>query len=284
MNSPNQTRVDPSLKFWRLHAILVCIITLGYCAHGQNVPLAQSKPGSELEPRAREQIQLLHEQKLSQTPAQRKIGSQLLYELHKRRSGAIGLNALKPNLRFEADGRILVDIKAVVSPSLIAYIKANGGLVVNSFQRYGAIRALVPPEASELLAQRGDVRSIRPAARATTSAGIAYEGGDIAHRAAEARQFFSTDGTGVKVGVLSDSIDGLADALASGALPSVTILPGQSGTGSGEGTAMLEIVHALAPGSPKTSEICRPPDAESLSMTSVTLTNRHSRTARSHRR
>ena len=32
-------------------------------------------------------------------------------------------------------------------------------------------------------------------------------------------------------------------------LASVTILPGQAGLGTGEGTAMLEIVHALAPGS-----------------------------------
>src|SRR4029079_8924194 len=54
---------------------------------------------------------------------------------------------------------------------------------------------------------------------------------------------------GIKIGVLSDSIDGLSSAEASGALPgNVTVLPGQAGTGAGEGTAILEIVHALAPG------------------------------------
>jgi hypothetical protein len=52
----------------------------------------------------------------------------------------------------------------------------------------------------------------------------------------------------VKVGVLSDSIDHLAQAQSSGALGPVTVLPGQGGSGEGEGTAMLGIVHAMAPG------------------------------------
>ena len=72
--------------------------------------------------------------------------------------------------------------------------------------------------------------------------------GDIAHRADEARQVFAIDGTGVNIGVLSDSIDYLTNAQAAGDLPLVTVLPGQGGSGSGEGTAMLEIVHSLAPG------------------------------------
>ena len=56
------------------------------------------------------------------------------------------------------------------------------------------------------------------------------------------------DGTGVKIGALSDSIDHLGDAQAAGDLPPVTVLPGQGGLGAGEGTAMLEIIHSLAPG------------------------------------
>ena len=54
----------------------------------------------------------------------------------------------------------------------------------------------------------------------------------------------------MKIGVLSDSNDFLEDSIAKGELPAdVTTLPGQDGRpGSGEGTAMLEIVHDLAPG------------------------------------
>jgi subtilisin-like proprotein convertase family protein len=215
-------------------------------------PIEQAASSPNLDWHARDQIRLLLEEKLSRTPAQKKVDSQLLYSARQRRKGTVGfgLNALKPAVRFEADGRVLVDLRANTSPALIAFIKSSGGLVVNSFRTYSSVRALVPLELVEVLAQRPDVRSVRPAARARTNEGLTYQGGDIAHRAAEARQFFFADGTGVKIGVLSDSIDGLADAQASGALPAVTILPGQAGTGTGEGTAMLEIVHALAPGSP----------------------------------
>ena len=54
------------------------------------------------------------------------------------------------------------------------------------------------------------------------------------------------NGSGVKVGVLSDSVDHLTSSQIAGL---VTVLPGQSGMPeSGEGTAMLEIVNDLAPG------------------------------------
>ncbi|HTL18950.1 MAG TPA: S8 family serine peptidase, partial [Patescibacteria group bacterium] len=194
----------------------------------------------------------MHWEKLSRSAAQQKIGSQLLYTLRQRRQGvvAFGVKALKPDLHSEPDGRFLVDLQGNVSPALLRVIKIYGGIIINSFERAGMVRALIPIELAETLAQRVDVRSVRPASRASINTAITLEGGDIAHRSAEARQFFSVDGSGVKIGVLSDSVDNLADAQAAGALPAVTILPGQAGTGSGEGTAILEIVHALAPGSP----------------------------------
>jgi subtilisin-like proprotein convertase family protein len=93
-------------------------------------------------------------------------------------------------------------------------------------------------------------RSASPSARAAV--GTATSEGDVAHRAAEARNFFGVTGAGVKIGVLSDSVRFLADSQASGDLPpDVVVLPGQDGIGTtdiGEGTAMLEIVHDLAPG------------------------------------
>ena len=84
----------------------------------------------------------------------------------------------------------------------------------------------------------------------TTNAGSVTSQGDRAHNAAAARNFFGVSGAGVKIGVLSDSVDFLAQSIASGNLPAdVTVLPGQSGVpGSGEGTAMLEIVNDVAPG------------------------------------
>ncbi|HZB50966.1 MAG TPA: S8 family serine peptidase [Mycobacteriales bacterium] len=71
--------------------------------------------------------------------------------------------------------------------------------------------------------------------------------GDVTHAADTARSRFRVTGTGVKIGVLSDGVDSLPASIASGDLPpDVEVLPGQAGSGD-EGTAMLEIVHDLAP-------------------------------------
>lgn len=94
-------------------------------------------------------------------------------------------------------------------------------------------------------------------AGATTNAivtGPPVSQGDRAHQADVVRNVFGIDGTGVRIGVLSDSVRFLAQSQASKNLPlDVTVVPGQSGmtatsSGSGEGTAMLEIIHDLAPG------------------------------------
>jgi len=71
--------------------------------------------------------------------------------------------------------------------------------------------------------------------------------GDATHKAFTARGTFNTDGTGIKIGILSDGVSSLAVSQATGDLDTVTILPGQEGFGD-EGTAMLEIIHDLAPG------------------------------------
>ena len=85
---------------------------------------------------------------------------------------------------------------------------------------------------------------------ATANVGAANSEGNQAHGADRARKYFGVDGTGVKVGVLSDSDDFKENSIATGDLPpdEVTV-PGQDGRpGNGEGTAMMEIVHDLAPG------------------------------------
>lgn len=74
--------------------------------------------------------------------------------------------------------------------------------------------------------------------------------GDAAHKANLARSTFGVSGAGLKIGVLSDSVLNLASSQQLGRLGEVIVLPGQAGGSDGEdeGTAMLEIVHDLAPG------------------------------------
>jgi subtilisin-like proprotein convertase family protein len=101
----------------------------------------------------------------------------------------------------------------------------------------------------------GPIAAVGPRSELVSGTNVASQGskisqGDAAHGAGRARQFYGIDGTGVKVGVLSDSDDFKEQSIASGDLPAnTTTVTGQSGRpGSGEGTAMMQIVHDIAPG------------------------------------
>ncbi len=206
-------------------------------------------PSPRIGDQVRQQIASLRAEKAARSPAQRKISSRLLYASKMRRGRAIapGIPLLRSGVEGEADGKTLVDIRADVSPALLDRIRALGGVVASHFAEFRAIRARLSLEELEALAGMPEVDSIRPADRAITRA-IDVSEGDVAHRADASRAFFGVDGAGVAVGVLSDGVGSLAALQGSGDLPpTVTVLPGQAGSGS-EGTAMLEIVHDLAPG------------------------------------
>jgi hypothetical protein len=229
-------------------AVLCLPFLLGACGR-QRATLSES---------ALRQIQALEEEAAARTPAQDKIDSQLLYALKKKAAGVATRVApeLQPDVEILADGRVLVDITAVVSDELLAQIKKLGGEVINSFAQYNAIRALVPLTSIESLAERSDVKFIEPAAKATTNTGSVNGEGNTTHRAGAARTVFGITGAGVSVGVLSDSEDFLVASQALGDLGVVTVLATGVGTCgattacTGEGTAIMEIVHDLAPGSP----------------------------------
>ena len=160
---------------------------------------------------------------------------------------AVGIPTLRTEVEVDGAGRTLVDLRAQPSARLLARIGALGGEVVSQVPAADALRVRLPLDAVEALAAEPDVARIQPAGRAMTRATNVSQG-DVAHRAAAARSAYGVDGTGIAVGVLSDGVASLSALQASGDLPpGVTVLPGQAGSGS-EGTAMLEIVHDLAPG------------------------------------
>ncbi len=199
------------------------------------------------------QISALQDEKAGRTPAQHKMDSQLIYAAKQLRGVPIaaGVTNLQIHVRYETDGRMLIDVNGAVTKDVVAVIEAAGGTVVSRFPKFRTLRALLPIGQIETVAALGDVRSIRRPAMAETRTGSVTSEGDLAHNAATARSTLGADGTGVKIGVLSDSCDYYTTSQASGDLGTLTILPGQSGIGSGntgEGTAMLEIVHDLAPG------------------------------------
>lgn len=207
---------------------------------------------SGLGPNAMNEIGALLQEKAARTSAQRKMDSQLVHALKHNRGEvfAPGAPNVQMDVKIETDGRVMVDINATVTPGLLSLIQAGGGQVINSVPQFRAIRALVTLEQLETLAGSTNVNYIRRASQAHTNRSDSE--GDTTHRAIQARSTFGVNGSGIKVGVLSDSVDYYTNLQSAGELPTIHILPGQSGLGAGntgEGTAMLEIVNDLAPGS-----------------------------------
>ena len=245
-------------------------------AAGSTVRGSPAERSASLSPRAAQQIGELLAAKARRTAAQRKVSSQLLDETgaaqpvegeepvqqppgaNPARDAGGGGNQPQvpsrpagqqpgPTATVDRSELVTVDIRADVTHAVLARIRALGGTVINSVPKYRAIRAVLPLVTVESLADLEAVDSIRPADAAVTRKTNTSEG-DAAHRASAARTTHSVTGAGIGIGVISDGVETLAARQASGDLPSqVIVLPGQEGSGD-EGTAMLEIVHDLAPG------------------------------------
>lgn len=100
------------------------------------------------------------------------------------------------------------------------------------------------------LTKMGAVTMVRPYIREAMghSTGSVLTQGDALHRANAARSQFGVDGKGTSVCVISDGVTTRAAAQATKDLPpTIEVCPQSPGNGD-EGTAMLEIVHDLAPG------------------------------------
>ena len=260
-----------------LAGIAVLAIPLLAAPAGAQQPSARA--GANLPVRAVRQIEALLAAKAQRTAAQRKVSSQLLNAAESAQlpetaesaqlpetatprqpapegiaqqlrgaDAAAGQQAGNPDGAPEPEPeRVTVDIRADVTPAVLARIRTLGGTVIDSVPKYEAIRAQLPLRAMEMLAALDAIRTIRPADEAVTRKDNT-SAGDVAHRAKPARTAHGVDGTGIGIGVISNGVRTLADRQASGDLPArVTVLPGQEGSGD-EGTALLEIVHDLAPG------------------------------------
>jgi subtilisin family serine protease len=217
---------------------------------------AWSQSAAQIKDVAVPEIRSIEAEKAGRTPAQKKVSSQLLDALKQQINGSVV--AAAPNLKADklrsSNKGTLVDIDAIVNTPLLNSIKKAGGTIVNYHEEDHAIRAYIPLNKIESIAAQPQINSIAPAAKATTNKVELDREGRKAHAADEATTAFGVTGSGVKVGILSDSIDNGANALksafASGAMSKalLKVLPGQEGEGEGEGLAMAEIVHAIAPG------------------------------------
>ena len=204
------------------------------------------------------QIQALLNEKANRTPAQRKLDSQIVYNL-KAAQGAIatGLTAgFSPAiLETNKNNLVHVDIKAnPVTSGLLTAIVGLGGQVESSLPQYMAVRAWIPLSASETLASRSEVMFISPAQLGHTNGQFpaslarreanvrnqltralpalatkkstgysahlvgADTNGVIAH-GADLVQTLGVTGAGVKIGVMSDGVTTITEEQLAGRLP-----------------------------------------------------------------
>ena len=108
------------------------------------------------------QIEAILAEKAQRTPSQRKVSSRLL-DAGRETPERAAAEPRRDSAETDAPGGLVtVDIRADVTPAVLARIRSLGGIVVNSVPKYRAIRARLPLHALEPLATLEAVQFIRP--------------------------------------------------------------------------------------------------------------------------
>ena len=126
-----------------------------------------------------------------------------------------------------------------------SFLESRLSGIVDRDERNGLVTARVTVDELAALAHLKGVRQVREVDRPVVAAGKVTTAGDAVIRA-DALRARGLTGSGVRIGVISDGVGGLAAARASGDLGEVRVLSNEQG--GNEGTAMLEIVYDIAPG------------------------------------
>ena len=160
----DRRRSQRGVRFISVVTIVLLASLFTVAAKGQSrARQLSAQAGGELPGKASRQIEVLLDRKEQRTPAQRKMSSQLLDAW--RAAVAAGREATGA---ATVDELVTVDIRADVTPAVLARIRALGGTVINNVPRYRSIRARLPVAVVEPLAMLDEVRSIRFADEAAT--------------------------------------------------------------------------------------------------------------------
>jgi subtilisin-like proprotein convertase family protein len=258
-----------------------CLLAvLGLASPAAAAPPPEDTLAQRAEENAARQIGALQALKKNASKTETKLDSSLLVAL-KTRTNRATTSAL-PRLQNSVDAAgdtTTVDIRATVTDGLVKDLTGLGVNIRSVSTRYSTVRADVPMAVLGKVAARTDVKRVEEASDFTTArqldvdaapskpeskeekaariaantraalsdrSGPVNSAGDRAHNADTARQQVGVTGVGVKICALSDGIDSLATSQAAGELPEVDVLATQAGSGD-EGTAMLEILHDVAP-------------------------------------
>ena len=178
----------------------------------------------------------------AKNPLMAKLSSELLH----RTENPVRLNGSAADDSALSHDAILVYV-SLLPGHCGQEIEALLAEVVDRDDRAGLLAARVRPDQLPALAGSAAVRFVRPVNPPLVRQGNYLSEGDRLLQAAAVRERLGSDGSGVKVGVISDGVDHLYQAQSSGDLPAGVMVLSNS-EGGDEGTAMLEIIHDLAPG------------------------------------
>ena len=181
------------------------------------------------------------------------VSQSLLDEMVRLGAELLDVNAKYQNVRMRID---LNQLEAIAALPQVSFIQPKQEAITSRMDAPAGAQSLLGPTRVGALRDRKQIdrvqtitalRSALNSDGAIQSVGSTATQGDWKHNANTARASYSVNGDGVKIGVLSDGVTNLLASQALGDLGPVTVLPGQTGSGD-EGTAMLEIIHDLAPG------------------------------------
>ena len=235
---------------------ITLLIGVGYPAFAQGPPEQQSKEDWAVSPLLRHLIQQ-QESAASQAAPQPDSGAMVRGQLPGNGAAPKGGPAvsdsqssdyLDDKVRFDSSGNVQVYIKVVdMDDDTLQQLRALGATleIVNS--DWSKLQAWVPVNRLDDIAALDKVREVTLPDYGETNSGSINTEGDSIHRADLVRQLSGLTGKGVRIGVISDGIDDWHTARATGDLPGyIQIDPNRRGRNH-EGTAMLEIIHDLAP-------------------------------------
>jgi hypothetical protein len=194
---------------------------------------------------------------LKQRAREAKVSSDLLTVIT---NGGIGQQA--PVAGLQRDNLFMTSGNSIAIDA-VANSEGEGQALLQALRTMGLsdgiasqqrVSGYLPIDKLDELKNISSLKFVRPSYQPIHSVGAVTSQGDTALRSYVARTTYGVDGTGVKVGILSDSYDnkgGAAAGVASGDLPAgVQVLKDAASGGSDEGRGMAELIHDVAPGSP----------------------------------
>ena len=199
----------------------------------------------------------------NRTQSEKKVESGIYYKFHQYskniKNGNLKSEAIKvfnrKNYKIDNSNRILLNIKLNSKDenemmSVVNKIKLFDGKIESTHKgkkQLSEIFCWLPVDQIPKLSNVQEIGSINNPGNAVFWSEEYTTIGDDQLKASDVRSTFNVDGTGYKIGVISDGVQSyFLNDIPAEELENVTILhPGFAGD---EGTAMLEIIHDIAPG------------------------------------